>query len=53
MVERYLTSPATCWFQRVHHQGVRPITADPDNLDKFLEALAHMIVAAKEDEEGK
>lgn len=25
------------------------ITADPDNLDKFLAALAHMIVAAKED----
>lgn len=26
------------------------ITADPDNLDKFLTALAHMIVAAKDDE---
>ena len=21
--ERYLTSPARCWFQRVHHLGVR------------------------------
>lgn len=25
------------------------ITADPDNLDRFLEVLAHMIVAAKDE----
>jgi type I restriction enzyme R subunit len=29
------------------------ITADPDNLDKFLEVLAHMIVAAKDDQDSK
>ena len=29
------------------------ITADPDNLDKFLEVLAHMIVAAKDEQESK
>ncbi|MBI9000065.1 type I restriction endonuclease subunit R [Corynebacterium sp. CCM 8864] len=29
------------------------ITADPDNLDKFLEVLAHMIVAAKDEQESQ
>lgn len=29
------------------------ITADPGNLDKFLEVLAHMIVAAKDEQESK
>ncbi|MGP5247835.1 type I restriction endonuclease subunit R [Corynebacterium flavescens] len=29
------------------------ITADPDNLDRFLEVLAHMIVAAKDEQESK
>lgn len=29
------------------------VTADPDNQGKFLQALAHMIVAAKEDKEHK
>jgi len=29
------------------------ITADPDNLDKFLEVLAHMIVAAKDEQDSK
>ncbi|MER0089323.1 transposase, partial [Corynebacterium sp. KPL3927] len=27
MVERYLTSPARCWFQGVHHLGVRSHTS--------------------------
>ncbi|WP_279193027.1 type I restriction endonuclease subunit R, partial [Corynebacterium stationis] len=29
------------------------ITADPDNLERFLEVLAHMIVAAKDEQESK
>lgn len=29
------------------------ITADPDNLDRFLEVLAHMVVAAKDEQESK
>ena len=29
------------------------ITADPDNFDKFLEVLAHMLVAAKDEQESK
>jgi type I restriction enzyme R subunit len=38
---------------RQSNEVYEAITADPDNLDKFLAALAHMIVAAKEDEEEK
>lgn len=38
---------------RQSNEVYEAITADPDNLDKFLAALAHMIVAAKEDEGGK
>ena len=29
------------------------ITADPDNFDRFLEVLAHMVVAAKDEQESK
>lgn len=29
------------------------ITADPGNLNKFLEVLAHMIVAAKDEQQSK
>lgn len=29
------------------------ITADPDNLERFLEVLAHMVVAAKDEQESK
>lgn len=29
------------------------VTADPDNLEKFLQALAHMVVAAKEEKESE
>src|SRR5699024_3996264 len=28
------------------------ITADPDNFDRFLEVLAHMVVAAKDEQES-
>lgn len=35
-------------------QGVfETITADPGNLNKFLEVLAHMIVAAKDEQQSK
>ncbi|MEX3507553.1 type I restriction endonuclease [Corynebacterium sp. LK2590] len=35
---------------RQSNEVYEAVTADPDNLDKFLDALARMIVAAREDE---
>src|SRR5699024_10952863 len=37
---------------RQSNEVYEAITADPDNLDTFLEALAHMVVAAKDDDQG-
>lgn len=31
----------------------KAVTTDPYNLDKFLQALAHMVVTAKKDKEHK
>lgn len=38
---------------RQSNEVYEAITADPDNLDAFLEALAHMVVAAKDDDQGR
>ena len=37
MVERYLTSPARCWFQGVHHLGVRSVTQDPARYERLVD----------------
>lgn len=38
---------------RKSEEVLEAVTADPDNLDKFLQALAHMVAAAKEDKEHR